>query len=121
MSARRPGLWWLVAGPTVWAVHFLATYVTAAVWCAKAAPAAPLAPVQPALYAYTAVGLALAAWFGWIGWRRHRAGNEAPPHDEPNGGDRARFLGYATVLLAGLSFVAIVYVAMATVVIGTCR
>ena len=76
---------------------------------------------RTALLAYTVVALALIAGFGWLGWRRHRSGDEAPPHDEPTAGDRTRFLGYATALLAGLSFVAVVYVALAVAVIGSCR
>lgn len=121
MTAQRAGLWSIVAGPTAWALHFLACYVTAAIWCAKAAPDAPLGAARTAIFAYTLVALAVIAWFAWRGWRRHRMGDEAPPHDAPTTGDRTRFVGYATVLLAGLSFVAVVYVALSAVVIGTCR
>jgi len=115
------GLWFLVAGPVVWAVHFLASYITAAVWCARAVPAAPLGPARLALFAYTAVALALIAWLGWRGWRQHRAGQASLPHDDPSAPDRARFVGYATALLCGLSFVAVVYVALSAVLIGSCR
>lgn len=118
---RPPGLWWLTAGPAVWAAHFLASYVTAAVWCARAAPGAPLGGARTALFAYTAVALVAIAWLGWRGWRRHRAGRQAPPHDEATVGDRHRFLGLATLLLCGLSFVAGVYSALAVLMIGTCR
>ena len=121
MNASRAGLWSLVAGPATWALHFLASYVTAATWCAKAAPAAPLGGARTAVFAYTVVALAVIAWCGWSGWLRHRGGGEAPPHDEPTTGDRTRFLGYATLLLCGLSFVAVAYVALSVVVIGTCR
>jgi len=121
MTARRAGLWTLVAGPAAWALHFLACYVTAAIWCAKAAPAAPLDGARTAILAYTAVALLVIFAFGWRGWRWHRMGDEAPPHDEPTTGDRTRFVGYATMLLCGLSFVAVVYVALPAVVIGTCR
>lgn len=115
------GLWQLVLGPTAWALHFLASYVTAAVWCARAGGGAPLGTVRTALFAYTAVALAAIAWIGWRGWRQHRRGREAPPHDEPTPGDRQRFLGLATALLCGLSFVAVAYVALSAVMIGTCR
>ena len=115
------GLWTLVAGPLVWAAHFLASYVTAAIWCAKALPGAPLGTARTALFAYTAVALVAIAWLGWRGWRRHRAGGQRPPHDEASVGDRQRFLGQATALLCGLSFVAVVYVALGVVLIGTCR
>lgn len=111
----------LAAGPLAWAAHFLASYVTVAVWCARAAPAAPLDGARTAVFAYTAVALAIIAWLGWRGWRRHRAGRQAPPHDDPTVGDRHRFVGQATALLCGLSFVAVAYTAMGAVVIGSCR
>lgn len=114
-------MWWLTAGPLAWAAHFLASYATAAVWCARAAPGAPLGDARTALVAYTAVALAAIAWLGWRGWRRHRAGRQAPPHDEATPGDRHRFLGLATALLCGLSFVAVTYSALAILMIGTCR
>ena len=120
-APRHGGLWTLTAGPLVWAGHFLVSYVTAAIWCARAAPAAPLGAARTALFAYTAVALVAIAWQGWRGWRRHRAGRQRPPHDEATLGDRHRFLGQATALLCGLSFVAVVYVALGAVLIGTCR
>jgi hypothetical protein len=44
-----------------------------------------------------------------------------PPHDESTREDRHRFLGFATMILCGLSFVATVYVALPTLLISTCR
>ena len=117
----RGGLWRLTAGPLVWAIHFLASYVTAAVWCARMMPAASLGDARTALFAYTAVALALVALLGWRGWQRHRAGRQPPPHDDATAGDRHRFLGLATALLCGLSFVAVAYTALGAVMIGTCR
>lgn len=120
-TPRRGGLWRLTAGPLVWAAHFLASYITVAVWCARVAPAASLGAARIAVFAYTAVALLAIAWLGWHGWRRHRAGRQAPPHAEATIGDRHRFLGLASALLCGLSFVAVAYAALGVVVIGTCR
>jgi hypothetical protein len=118
----RASVWMLTTGPTVWAVHFLVCYVTAAVWCAKAAlPAAPLDGVRVVLGGITVVALLLIAWFGWRGLRQHRFETATLPHDAPTAGDRHRFLGFATMLLCGLSFVAVVYVAFVLVIIGTCQ
>lgn len=112
----------LTAGPSTWAIHFLLCYVTAAVWCAKAASrAVPLNGVRSALVAYTVLALAAIVFFGWRGLRQHRWGSATVPHDEATAADRHRFLGFATMLLCGLSFVAVVYVALAIAVIGTCR
>lgn len=122
LPESRASLWLLTAGPAVWAVHFLLSYVTAAVWCAKAASAAaPLGGARVALAVYTVVALLAITWFGWRGLRQHRWGDATLPHDDDTPGDRHRFLGFATLLLCGLSFVAVVYAALAVVVIGTCR
>ena len=123
---RRPpsrgGLWQLAAGPLVWAAHLLFSYATAAIWCARAAtPEASLGGARNALLAYTAVALVAIAWLGWRGFRRHRRGDATPPHDAPTAGDRARFLGFATMLLCGLSFVAVAYAGLAALAIGSCR
>ena len=122
LPERHASLWLLTAGPTVWALHFLASYVTAAIWCAKAGGAgAPLGDARSALWVYTAVALVAIALFGWRGLQGHRWGDATLPHDDDTPGDRHRFLGFATLLLCGLSFVAVVYVALAVAVIGTCR
>ena len=33
---KDESLWWLAVPPTIWVTHFLASYVTAAIFCAKA-------------------------------------------------------------------------------------
>ena len=118
----RGGLWMLVAGPVVWALHFLLSYVTVAIHCAKAVQDdASLGGAATTLWIYTALALLAIVAFGVAGWRRHRHGESSPPHDAPTPADRHRFLGLATLLLCGLSFVAVVYAAFAIAVIGTCR
>jgi len=118
----RASLWKLIGGPTVWAVHFLLSYVTAAIWCAKSVGvAAPLGNARIALAAYTVLALIAIAVLGWRGWRQHRRESVSLPHDAASAADRHRFLGFATLLLCGLSFVAVVYMAIAMSVIGTCR
>lgn len=114
-------LWMLTTGPTVWALHLLASYVTAAVWCAKASRLAPLATSRGLIAAYTLLALALIAFFGWRGLRQHRWGSATLPHDAPTAADRHRFLGFSTLLLCGLSFIAVAYQGLAIVFIGTCR
>lgn len=121
LPEHRSSLWLLTGGPAIWAIHFLASYVTAAVWCAKAGRAVPLGDVRTVLVAYTVVALLAIALLGWRGLRRHRWGTARLPHDEASAGDRHRFLGFATLLLCGLSFVAVIYMALVIAVIGTCR
>src|SRR5690606_29009220 len=119
--ARMKSPWTLVAGPTVWALHFLACYVTAAVWCAKMSRFATLGEARIALWVLTALALALIAWFGLRGLRAHRRGRVGLPHDDASAADRSRFLGFTSMLLCGLSLVAVLYSALAIAIIGDCR
>lgn len=121
LPERRESLWWLTAGPLLWALHFLACYLTAAIWCAKAGRLAELGWVRGAVAAYTVVALAGIGWTFLHGLRRHRHGAATVPHDFDTPGDRHRFLGFATLLLSGLSAVAVIYVALVAVFFGTCR
>jgi len=120
--AGEESLWLLIAGPVIWSAHFLACYVTAAIWCAKlAGPDGAIGGVRWAVAGYTVaalIGIAL-SFFGAL--RRHRYGTATVPHDYDSAADRHRFLGFATLLLAGLSAVGVLYVGLVVVFIGTCR
>lgn len=118
----RGSLWLLTIAPTIWAAHLLLSYITAAVWCARfAGPDAALGGVRTAVAWYTATALAGIAVVGWEGLRRHRHGTEATTHDLDSPDDRHRFLGFATLLLAGLSAVAVLYAALAATFFESCR
>ena len=118
----RYSLWLLTIGPTIWAVHLLLSYITAAVWCAKFVPAGgPLDGVQTAVLWYTVVALLGIGGIAWEGWRRHQHGTEATTHDLDTREDRFRFLGFATLLLSGLSAVGVIYAALAAQYFNTCR
>jgi hypothetical protein len=112
----------LAASPTIWGGHFLVAYCTAAVWCEKvAAPGGPLGAAGVAIWGLTAAALVAIAIVGALGWRRHRYGNGEPPHDFDSPADRHRFLGFACVLLSGLSAVAVVYSSLALILVGSCQ
>lgn len=117
----RASVWMLTTGPTVWTLHFLTCYITVAVWCAKASSVAPLVGVRIVLGGLTVLALGLIAWFGWRGLRQHLFGTATLPHDAPTADDRHRFLGFATTLLCGLSFVAVLYSAFVLLIFSTCR
>lgn len=113
--------WRLASAPAIWALHFMLCYITAAVWCAKAAgPQASLGGARGAIAAYTAVALIGIGIAGWVGWQRHTFRGATLPHDFDSPGDRHRFLGFAMLLLAGLSAVATLYTVLAAVFIDTC-
>jgi hypothetical protein len=117
-------LWALTVAPTIWAVHFLLCYGTASVWCARAGEAsASIGGIRTAIGVYTVVALAGIAVSGAGGYRRHGHGHglETTGHDFDSPEGRHRFLGFATLLLAGLSAVATIFTAMPAVFIATCR
>jgi hypothetical protein len=121
ISDRDTSLWWLAAAPAIWALHFLLSYATAAVWCAKhAGPDGQVGGAQLAISAYTLFALAGVTTVGIRGLRHHRHGGSAPPHDADTREDRHRFLGYAGALLAGLAAIAILYEVAAVLLIGSC-
>ena len=119
---ERDSLWMLTIAPVVWAAHLLLSYITAAVWCAKFAGASgSLDGVLTAVAAYTVAALLAIGMVGWHGWRHHQHGTEANTHDLDTAEDRHRFLAFATLLLAGLSAVGVLYAAVAAVFFDTCR
>lgn len=122
LPEKKESLWLLTVSPVIWATHFLLSYVTAAVWCAKlAGPGGPLGGARTAIVVYTAVALIGIGITGRIGFRRHSFGDAETPHDFDSPEDRHRFLGFATLLLSALSAVGTLYVALAAVFIGTCH
>lgn len=122
LPEHKESLWRLIVSPTVWAAHFLLSYITAAIWCAKFAPRfGSLGVARWLIAGYTAIALVIIALNGWDGLRRHRHGEASLPHDEDTPEDRHRFLGFSTVLLAGLSAIAVVFAALAVVFLHDCR
>lgn len=117
-----PNLWTLIAPPTVWSIHFLVCYVAAAVYCAKAGTLlADLAPIRVVIAVATVAALAAIAAAAWQAIRHGGLGSGVPPHDEDTPAVRDRFLGFATILLCGVSGVGVLFVALPAVLIGDCR
>jgi hypothetical protein len=119
-------LWLLAAAPGIWAAHLLGSYALAAIWCAKLGGGrgeeVSLDRVRLVVALFTVVALAGIALVGRGGWRRHRLpGGDGLPHDADSPEDRHRFLGFATLLLAGLSAVAVIYASLAVVFVRSCR
>ena len=114
---------WIVPGPlVVWATHFMLCYVTAALWCGKVVGRlGPLSTARGASAVYTVAALAAIAGIAWLGYRAQALGSDSPPHDADSPEDRHRFLGFATLLIAGLSAVATIYSALAAHFIRTCQ
>ena len=119
-SARS--LWMLTLAPSIWAAHLLLSYTTAAIWCEKiAGPSGALGLVRTAIGCYTVVALLGISLVAWRGLRWHRHGTETTTHDLDTPEDRHRFLGFATLLLAGLSALATLYAAFAAAFFRGCN
>ncbi|HKY07048.1 MAG TPA: hypothetical protein VJQ55_02355, partial [Candidatus Binatia bacterium] len=80
LSEQNESLLFMVSGPTTWAAHFLLSYGTAAIWCAKVAgPGGSLATARIAIFFYSLAALAIIATVAWIGHRRHSLGGAELP------------------------------------------
>ena len=122
VDEQHANLWTLAFPPIIWAAHFLLSYCTAAVWCAKfAGESGSLGTARVAVAVYTAVALAALLLSGFAGYRKQRLGKVQAPHDRDTAEDRYRFLGYAAMLLSGLSAIAVCYAALVVVFIRSCE
>jgi len=119
----RDSLWSLIAGPTIWAAHFLFCYISAAIFCAKSAdPTADFQILRIVIGVATVValiGIAIAGTQAVDDWRR--ALNAEWAADEDSLQIRRRFVGRAAFLLSGFSAVATVYVGMTVLFVSSCR
>src|SRR5688500_15856800 len=116
-SEPKSGLVALVAAPIAWAAHFLLSYVTVAIWCAKVAGAdRSLDGARLVIALYTAAALVAIAVIGWRALGHHRS-SLSVPEDRDTPEARQRFVTFATLLLAGLAAIAIIYVALAVTLV----
>ncbi|WP_278469151.1 hypothetical protein [Gimesia maris] len=119
---KNERIWFMFLPPFVWAVHLLACYLTAAIWCAKfSGMTNHFLTVRVAIGIYTLLALAIIGSLGWTGYRRHRHLSEDLAYHDDTPLDRYRFLGLATFLLSALSAVATLFVAAVALFFGNCN
>ncbi len=119
---KRESLWLLTVSPVIWSAHFLLSYITAAVWCARfSGPNAGLTTVRVTIAVYTVIALIGIAFTGWRGYQRHTFGIATSTHDFDSPAGRHGFLGFAVVALSMLSAIATFYVALPIVFMENCR
>ena len=114
-------LWTLFTAPVVWATHFIFCYVGAAVYCAKEDVfGLGFEAVRIGIAAVTIAALAMILASAWLAWRQWGFGMHDPPHDDPTSHDRKLFQGFATLLLSGLSFIGVIFVALPVLFVSEC-
>jgi hypothetical protein len=113
---------WIVPGPLViWALHFMLSYVTAALWCGRfGGRLEPLAAAHGLLAAYTGAALLAIGAIGRMAYKAHAHGAAEPPHDADSPADRYRFVGFAALLVSGLSAIAVLFTALSAMLIESC-
>lgn len=114
-------LWTLFTAPVVWALHFVLCYAGAAIFCEKPYLLGDdFDNLRISIGVVTVLALAMIVLAAMLAWRQWGFGSGDPPHDDPTRRDRLLFQGYATLLLSGLSFVAVVFTAMPALFITGC-
>jgi hypothetical protein len=118
--AERHERWWLPAvPPAIWGLYFTVTYITAALWCGRFATGDP-ASVEQVIGVYTAVALAAIAAMFVRGFRRRGFRLPDRPHAADTPEDRRHFVAFTTMLLAGLSLIATLLVALSVWLVEGC-
>lgn len=120
LTPRHDPLWVPIVAPVVWASHFTICYVAAALACGRFASVSAAGTVRATVLLATIVSLLVIGAAFARGLRRHRYAGPVRPHDDDTPEDRDQFMAFTTVLLAGLSALATVAVALAMWWVPSC-
>lgn len=115
---RHSSLWHMIAGPIVWALHFAAVYGWTASVCARTTDPAAARTGIAVLTLVALLLIAVIAWRAWLQW--DFLDDRDYEHDRPSVEDRREFLGHAGWLLAIVSAIGVIFVAMPAFFVGTC-
>jgi hypothetical protein len=120
MTRRADPLWVPVVAPVVWSAHFMVCYIWAALACGRFR-AGGEGTLDAAIAATTLLALAVIAATFLRALVQLRYQLPQQPSDDPTPGDRARFMAFTTLLLAGLSGIGTLYVGAAAWLVGGCQ
>lgn len=117
----RDSLIGMVAGPLIWAAHFVTCYTVVALACAFGfGTEGPWSAVTIALVIVSAVALALIAALTLLAYRRWRqAGSPGQPREPVQA--RHRFMAVSGMLLCILSGISLVYVSVPLFILSPCQ
>lgn len=118
LPAHR-NLFRMILAPTIWAIHFLLAYCTAAIWCAK--DLGDPDTLTLVVTGYTVVAEVAIVFLGLKMWTQWDYLDDYDYiHSESTDEHRREFLGHAGFMLACLSFVAVIFNTMPAWFAGTC-
>ncbi|WP_375261687.1 hypothetical protein [Palleronia sp.] len=118
LPAHR-NLFRMILAPSIWAIHFLLAYCTAAIWCAKGlGDPDTLTLIVTGYTAAAEVVIVILGLKMWTQW--DYLDDYDYVHSESTDEHRREFLGHAGFMLACLSFVAVIFNTMPAWFAGTC-
>lgn len=118
----QDNLWTLIAAPSIWGFHFLFAYFLAANRCAPNADifrnigTARLMIGVATIICLTLIGLIMRRAF-----REWRSSGGGYRNEKDTDAARERFLEFSTLLVALLSFVAVIFETVPVLVFADCR
>ncbi len=121
-AEEAESLWRIAFGPLFWVAHFVICYAATTLVCTKLTDIeGAMAWLRLGIAGLTILTLAGIALIGWRAWQQWDYLNDYDyVHDLAIEEHRHEFLGHASFLLALISFVGVVYVALPALFIGSC-
>lgn len=113
-------LWVPLISPIIWSTHFTVSYIWAAMACGRFASQAG-AFLERALLVMTVIALVAIGVFLLRAFRQLNYHLPDRPNDGGTPEDRTRFMSYTTLLLAGMSWIATLFVGVAATAMGGCQ
>ncbi|WP_081613853.1 transmembrane prediction [Rhodopirellula sallentina] len=116
----RERVWWIAIAPSLWAIHFLACYLSAAIWCEKFSSERGNTTLHGLVALYSLIAIVGILCVAWVSYQTLRRGNHAVPYNFDDPAERTHFLSFTAFLLSVLSAIATIFTILAFVLVGGC-